>query len=135
MIKPDITERNLTGEVNSILEKAGLKIVAQKMVRLDEHTARSFYAEHSHRSFFQELIEYITSGPVIVQVLYGENATIKNREIMGATNPKDAANNTIRKIYGISIEKNAIHGSDSVESALREIGFFFAKCDIQNLVG
>ncbi len=130
IIKPDATERNLTGKINSYLETAGLKIVAQKMVHLSENQAKKFYAEHSERPFFGSLISYMTSAPVVLQVLKGENAVLKNREIMGATNPADAKIGTIRKDFAKNIEANSIHGSDSLESAKREIEFFFNKSEI-----
>lgn len=130
IIKPDATERNLTGKINSYLETGGLKIVAQKMVCLSEDQAKKFYAEHSERPFFGSLISYMTSAPVVLQVLKGENAVLKNREIMGATNPEDAEIGTIRKDFAKNIEANSIHGSDSLESAKREIEFFFDKSEI-----
>ena len=130
IIKPDATERNLTGKINSYLEEAGLKIVAQKMVRLSEEQAQSFYAEHSERPFFGGLVKYMTSAPVILQVLKGENAVLKNREVMGATNPADADAGTIRKDFAKDIEANSIHGSDSLESAKKEIEFFFEESEI-----
>ena len=130
MIKPDATKRNLIGKINSYLENAGLKIVAQKMVRLKESQAKEFYAEHKERSFFSGLITYMTSAPVVLQVLKGENAVTKNREIMGATNPAEAKPGTVRKDFAVYIEANSIHGSDSTESAEREINFFFSKEEI-----
>ncbi len=130
MIKPDATKRNLIGKINSYLENAGLKIVAQKMVRLEESQAREFYAEHKERSFFSGLITYMTSAPVVLQVLKGENAITKSREIMGATNPAEAKPGTVRKDFAVDIEANSIHGSDSIESAEREINFFFSKEEI-----
>ena len=130
MIKPDATKRNLIGKINSYLENAGLKIVAQKMVRLEESQAKEFYAEHKERSFFSGLITYMTSAPVVLQVLKGENAVTKNREIMGATNPADARPGTVRKDFALDIEANSIHGSDSAKSAEREINFFFSKEEI-----
>ena len=130
MIKPDATKRNLIGKINSYLENAGLKIVAQKMVVLEESHAKEFYAEHKERSFFSGLITYMTSAPVVLQVLKGENAVTKNREIMGATNPADARPGTVRKDFALDIEANSIHGSDSAESAEREINFFFSKEEI-----
>ena len=130
MIKPDATKRNLIGKINSYLENAGLKIVAQKMVRLEESQAREFYAEHKERSFFSGLITYMTSAPVVLQVLKGENAITKTREIMGATNPVEAKPGTVRKDFAVDIEANSIHGSDSIESAEREINFFFSKEEI-----
>ena len=130
MIKPDATKRNLTGKINSYIEAADLKIVGQKMTKLSEDQAKEFYAEHSERSFFAGLITYITSGAVVLQVLKGENAVVKNRDIMGATNPSDAKPGTIRKDFAENIEANSIHGSDSLESAKREIDFFFSKEEI-----
>ena len=130
MIKPDATKRNLIGKINSYLENAGLKIVAQKLVVLEESQAKEFYAEHKERSFFSGLITYMTSAPVVLQVLKGENAVTKNREIMGATNPADARPGTVRKDFALDIEANSIHGSDSAESAEREINFFFSKEEI-----
>lgn len=130
MIKPDATKRNLTGKINSYIEAADLKIVGQKMTKLSEDQAKEFYAEHSERSFFGGLITYITSGAVVLQVLKGENAVVKNRDIMGATNPSDAKPGTIRKDFAENIEANSIHGSDSLESAKREIDFFFSKEEI-----
>ena len=130
MIKPDATKRNLIGKINSYLENAGLKIVAQKMVVLEESQAKEFYAEHKERSFFSGLITYMTSAPVVLQVLKGENAVTKNREIMGATTPAEAKPGTVRKDFAVDIEANSIHGSDSTESAEREINFFFSKEEI-----
>ena len=130
MIKPDATKRNLIGKINSYLENAGLKIVAQKMVVLEESQAKEFYAEHKERSFFSGLITYMTSAPVVLQVLKGENAVTKNREIMGATNPADARPGTVRKDFALDIEANSIHGSDSLDSAKKEINFFFSKEEI-----
>ncbi len=130
MIKPDVTSRSLIGQVNSYLEKGGLKIVAQKMVLLTKAHAESFYMEHKARPFFDSLVTFITSGPVVLQVLKGKNAILKNREIMGATNPIDALPGTIRKDFATSIEENCIHGSDSPSSAEREIKFFFADYEI-----
>lgn len=130
IIKPDATKRNITGNINSYLEKGGLKIVAQKMVKLTKEQAEGFYAEHKERPFFNGLVEYMTSAPVVLQVLKGENAILKNREIMGATNPSDAADGTIRKAFGENIEANSVHGSDSADSAKREISFFFSEGEI-----
>lgn len=130
MIKPDATTRNLIGRINSYLEKEGLKIVAQKMVQLSKEQAEIFYQEHQFKEFFNNLIEYITSGPVVLQVLKGENAVMRNREIMGATNPKDAKVGTIRKDFAESIEANSIHGSDNLENAQREIRLFFTEQEI-----
>lgn len=130
MIKPDATKRSITGLVNSYLEKGGLKIVAQKMLILTASESKKFYQEHQNKPFFEELIEYSISGAVIAQVLKGENAVLLNRKIMGATNPKEADSQTIRKDFGLSIMENTAHGSDSKESAAREIEFFFASKDI-----
>ena len=125
IIKPDATRRNLTGKINARLEAAGLRIVAQKRKRLSETEARAFYAVHKERPFFSNLVAFMTSGPVILQVLEKKNAVRENRALMGSTNPKDADEGTIRKKYGLSIDKNSIHGSDSVENAKLEIDFFF----------
>ncbi len=130
IIKPDATKRNLIGKINSYLESAGLEIVAQKMVKLTKTQAEEFYAEHKARSFFSDLIEYMISAPVVLQVLKGEDAVAKNRKIMGVTNPADAADGTIRKDFAIDIEANSIHGSDSIDNANREIAFFFEKEEI-----
>ncbi|MCC8483801.1 MAG: nucleoside-diphosphate kinase [Rickettsia endosymbiont of Labidopullus appendiculatus] len=130
MIKPDATKRNLIGKINSYLENNGLKIVAQKMTILTRNQAEIFYAEHKSRAFFNSLIESITSGPVVLQVLKGENAILQNRKIMGATNPNDAELGTIRKDFAKNIEENSIHGSDTLESAEREVRFFFAEKEI-----
>lgn len=130
IIKPDATKRNLTGKINSYLEAADLKIVAQKMIKLTPEQASGFYVEHKDRSFFNELVAYMTSAPVILQVLKGENAVSKNREVMGATNPENALPGTIRKDFALNIEENSVHGSDSIENAKREIGFFFLKSEI-----
>jgi nucleoside-diphosphate kinase len=125
IIKPDATRRNLTGKVNAMLEDGGLRIVAQKRIKLDSGGAEGFYAVHKERPFFNDLCDFMTSGPVVVQVLEGENAVARNREIMGATNPADAAEGTIRKTFAESIEANSVHGSDSVENAKIEIDYFF----------
>lgn len=130
MIKPDATARNITGRINSKFEEQGLAIVAQKRTRLSRLQAREFYAVHKERPFYNELVEYMASGPVVVQVLEGESAITRNREIMGATDPAKAAAGTIRKEFGESIERNAIHGSDSPENAAKEIRFFFSDCEI-----
>ena len=130
IIKPDATKRNLTGKINSYLEAAGLSIVAQKRIQLTKKQAETFYAVHKERPFFNSLVEFMTSGPVVVQVLKGENAVLKNREVMGATNPADAAQGTIRKDFAESIEANSVHGSDSAENAAIEIAYFFAGCEI-----
>lgn len=130
IIKPDATRRNLTGQINARLEAAGLRIVAQKRKQLTQGEAEGFYAVHAERPFYNDLVAFMTSGPVVVQVLEGENAVLANREVMGATNPADAADGTIRKDFAESIEANSVHGSDSPENAAIEIAFFFARCEI-----
>lgn len=130
IIKPDATRRNLTGAINSVFEKNGLQIVAQKRLRLSKEMAEKFYEVHKARPFYNDLVNFMISGPVVVQVLKGDNAVLKNREIMGATNPKDAAAGTIRKEFAESIEANSVHGSDSLENAKNEIAFFFAGYEI-----
>ena len=125
IIKPDATRRNLTGKINAIFEDAGLRIVAQRRIQLTRAQAEGFYGVHVERSFFKDLCEFMISGPVVVQVLEGENAVARNREIMGATNPADAAPGTLRKLYAGSIGENAVHGSDSPENAEIEINYFF----------
>ncbi len=130
IIKPDATERNLTGKINGLLEEKGFRIVAQKRVHLSRIQAEKFYEVHAARPFYGELVEYMISQPVIVQVLEAENAVLKYREVMGATNPKDAEAGTIRKLFGESIERNSVHGSDSKENAAIEIAFFFSGTEI-----
>jgi nucleoside-diphosphate kinase len=130
IIKPDATRRNLTGRINAVLEEAGLRIVAQRRTRLTQAQAEVFYAVHRERPFFQGLVEFMTSGPVVVQVLEGENAVAKNREVMGATDPKKAASGTIRAQFAEDIEANSVHGSDSPKNAANEIAFFFAGIEI-----
>ena len=130
IIKPDAVGKNVVGEIVSRFEKGGLRVVAMKMLQLDEDSAGGFYAEHKGRGFFNDLMEFMTSGPVIVQVLEGENAIAKNRELMGATNPAEAAAGTIRADFANSIDANAVHGSDSPASAEREIGYFFSAEEI-----
>jgi nucleoside-diphosphate kinase len=130
IIKPDATRRNLTGQINAKFEEAGLSIVAQKRVQLSAAQAGAFYAEHKARPFYNDLVAFMTSGPVVLQVLEGENAIARNREIMGATNPANAAEGTIRKLFAESIEANSVHGSDGAESAAREIAFFFSGIEI-----
>jgi len=130
IIKPDATRRNLTGAINDRFEKAGLRIVAQKRLRLTDDTAGRFYAVHKERPFYNDLVRFMSSGPVVVQVLEGEGAVARNREIMGATNPVNAAPGTIRKDFAESIEANSVHGSDSPETAAQEIAFFFSEMEI-----
>ena len=125
IIKPDATKRNLTGLINAKFENAGLKIIAQKRLQLTKSMAEKFYEIHKDRPFFNDLVDFMISGPVVVQVFEGDNAVKLNRDVMGATNPNDAEEGTIRKKYGISIDKNSVHGSDSVENAKIEIDFFF----------
>ena len=132
IVKPDATRRNLIGQVVARLEENGLRIVAMKRLRLTREEAEQFYAVHSERSFFPNLCEFMTSGPVVVQVLVGEGAIVKNREIMGATNPANADDGTIRKDFGESVEANTVHGSDSEETAAREIAFFFSEIEIHS---
>ena len=130
IIKPDATKRNITGKINAMIEDAGLSIVAQKKVYLSRREAGIFYGEHKERPFFGELVEFMVSAPVVVQVLQGENAVAKYREVMGATNPANAAEGTIRKAHANSVGENSVHGSDSSESAAREIAFFFSGREI-----
>jgi nucleoside-diphosphate kinase len=130
IIKPDATRRNLTGAVTKMLEAAGLRVVASKRIRLTREQAEGFYAVHRERPFFSDLVEFMTSGPVVVQVLEGEDAVALNRKVMGATNPAQADEGTIRKTYAESIEANSVHGSDSLENAKVEIDFFFKPDEI-----
>lgn len=130
IIKPDATKANNTGAINAIIEGAGLRIVAQKRIQMTTAQAQAFYAEHAERPFYGELVEFMTSGPVVVQVLEGEGAVLKHRDVMGATNPAEAAEGTIRKSFASSIGENACHGSDSLASAAREVDFFFALDEI-----
>ena len=130
IIKPDATRRNLTGRINARFEEAGLGIIAQKRIRLTREQAERFYGVHKERAFFSDLCEFMISGPVVVQILEGENAIAKNREIMGATNPANAEEGTIRKDFGESVEANSAHGSDAPETAAREIAFFFSEIEI-----
>ena len=130
IIKPDAVGKNVIGEIVSRFEKAGLKVVAMKMLQLDDDKAGGFYAEHRERPFFKDLVSFMTSGPVVVQVLEGEDAVAKNRDLMGATNPKDAAAGTIRADFAQTIDENAVHGSDSAESAAREVAYFFDDSEI-----
>jgi nucleoside-diphosphate kinase len=130
IIKPDATQRNLTGMINGMIEGAGLRIVAQKRIRMTRPQAEIFYAVHRERPFFAELVEFMTSGPVVVQVLEGDNAIAKYRDIMGATDPAKAAAGTIRKALGLSVGENSVHGSDGPETAAQEIAQFFTKEEI-----
>ena len=130
IIKPDATRRNLTGKVNTCLEEAGLRVVAQKRLHLTTAQAEAFYGVHKERPFFRDLVTFMTSGPVVVQVLEGENAVLRNRDAMGATDPKKAGAGTIRALYAENIEANSVHGSDSADNAAAEIAFFFAGTEI-----
>ncbi len=130
IIKPDAVSKNVVGEIKSRFENAGLKIVASKMIHMSEEQAGGFYAEHAERPFYASLVEYMTSGPVVVQVLEGENAVALNRELMGATNPAEAEPGTIRADFAESIDANAVHGSDAAESAAREIAYFFNPSEV-----
>jgi nucleoside-diphosphate kinase len=130
ILKPDAVERNITGKVNAMIENSGLEIAAQKMLHLTQEQAEGFYAVHSQRPFFSSLVKSMTSGPVVVQVLKGENAVSRYRDVMGATNPADAAEGTIRKEFSVDIEANTVHGSDSLENAANEISFFFTESEI-----
>ena len=130
IIKPDVTSRNITGKVNSLIEKSGLKIIGQKRIKLTKETAGKFYEVHKDRPFFQDLVSFMISGPVIVQVLQGDNAVALYRKVMGSTNPEEAEVGTIRKEFALSIEANSVHGSDSIENARKEIAFFFSETEI-----
>ena len=130
LIKPDATRRDLTGKINSRFEKADLRIIAQKRLRLNRRQAEGFYSVHKERSFFNDLCDFMCSGPIVAQVLEGENAISRNREIMGATNPANADDGTIRNEFGESVEANSVHGSDSPETASWEIAYFFSEIDI-----
>jgi nucleoside-diphosphate kinase len=130
ILKPDATERNLTGAINAVIEKAGLRIVAQKRVRITREQAETFYGVHRERPFFGELVDFMTSGPVVVQVLEGEGAIAKYRDVMGATDPAKAADGTIRKLYARSIGENSVHGSDAPDTAVKEIAQFFSGNEI-----
>ena len=130
IIKPDATSRNITGEINSIIEKSGLCIVAQKRLKLNKETAGKFYEVHKDRPFFNDLINFMVSGPVVVQVLEGNNAISLYRKVMGATNPEEAEVGTIRKEFALSIEANSVHGSDSIENGVKEIAFFFSEIEL-----
>ncbi len=130
IIKPDATKRNLTGAINKIIESNNLRIIAQKRIKLSKEKAEGFYSVHKDKPFFNDLIEYMTSGPVVVQVLNGENAVKKYRDVMGATNPENALNGTIRKEFALNIQENSVHGSDSDENAKIEIEYFFSNDEI-----
>ena len=132
IIKPDATKRNITGAINKVIEDNGLRIIAQKRITLSKDKAQDFYFIHKEKPFFNDLIDYMTSEPVIVQVLKAENAVLKYREVMGSTNPKDAISGSIRNLYGLNIQENSVHGSDSNENAQKEIKYFF---DDLELVG
>ena len=130
IIKPDATARNLTGAINAMIEDAGLRIVAQRRIRMTEAQAKGFYAVHAERPFYTDLVAFMTSGPVVVQVLEGEGAIARYREVMGATNPAEATDGTIRKLFAENIERNSVHGSDAPETAATEIRFFFSDVEI-----
>jgi nucleoside-diphosphate kinase len=130
IIKPDATRRNLTGKINAVIEDAGLRIIAQRRIRMTDAQAKKFYEVHAERPFYGELVEFMTSGPVVVQVLEGANAVAKYREVMGATNPEQAAPGTIRKLYANNVGENSVHGSDSQDNAAIEIAQFFNESDI-----
>tara|TARA_Y100000589_G_C27001101_1_gene566784 strand:- start:140 stop:556 length:417 start_codon:yes stop_codon:yes gene_type:complete len=132
IIKPDATKRNITGSINKIIEENNLRIIAQKRIQLSSEQAEKFYDVHKEKPFFKDLIEYMTSEPVIVQVIEGDNAITKYREVMGATNPENAEEGTIRKIHALNVQENSVHGSDSEENAIKEIDFFF---DLKEIVG
>ena len=133
IIKPDAVKRNLTGEINTMIENKSIKIVGQKMIKLSLEDAQMFYSVHKDRAFYQDLCNYMISGPIVVQVLSGKDVIVKYRELMGATNPANAEDNTIRKAYGVSVEENSVHGSDSEENAKIEIDFFFSKREIYEI--
>ena len=132
IIKPDAVKRNLIGKINTMIESSSIKIVGQKMIKLSLEDAQMFYSVHKDRAFYQDLCNYMISGPIVVQVLSGKDVIVKYRELMGATNPANAEDNTIRKSYGVSVEENSVHGSDSEENAQIEIDFFFSKREIYN---
>ena len=133
IIKPDAVKRNLTGKINTMIENKSIKIIGQKMIKLSLENAQIFYSVHKDRAFYQDLCNYMISGPIVVQVLSGKDVILKYRELMGATNPANAEDNTIRKAYGVSVEENSVHGSDSEENAKIEIDFFFSKREIYNI--
>ena len=130
IIKPDATKRNLTGKINAVIEDAGLRIIAQRRIHMTEAQAKRFYEVHKARPFYGELVETMTSAPVVVQVLEGDNAVARYREVMGATNPEQAAEGTIRKLFALNVGENSVHGSDSLENAAIEIAYFFSGCEI-----
>ena len=130
IIKPDATNRNITGAINKVIEENGLRIIAQKRIKLTKEKAENFYSIHKNKPFFIDLVEYMTSAPVIVQILSGENCVEKYRSIMGATNPENAENGTIRKLFALNVQENSVHGSDSTENAKIEIDFFFRSEEI-----
>ena len=130
IIKPDATKRNLTGSINSVIESSGLRIIAQKRIKMTEEQAQKFYNVHNDKPFFRDLVEYMTSEPVVVQVLQADNAVKKYREVMGATNPENAEDGTIRKLFALNVQENSVHGSDSDVNALKEIEFFFNENEI-----
>ena len=130
IIKPDATKRNLTGSINMLIENSGLRIIAQKRIKLNKDQAEKFYFVHKEKPFFNDLVEYMTSDPVVVQVLTGENAIDKYRKVMGATNPENAEAGTIRKLHALNVQENSVHGSDSIENAKKEISFFFEPNEI-----
>ncbi len=130
IIKPDATKRNLTGAINAMIESAGLRIIAQKRIHMTREQAETFYGVHAERAFFNDLVEFMISGPVVVQVLEGKNAIAKYREVMGATNPENADEGTIRKVHAESVEANSVHGSDAPETAVEEISYFFSGIEI-----
>ena len=130
IIKPDATKRNLTGSINMLIENSGLRIIAQKRIMLNKDQAEKFYFVHKEKPFFNDLVEYMTSEPVVVQVLTGENAIDKYRKVMGATNPENAEEGTIRKLHALNVQENSVHGSDSIENAKKEISFFFEPDEI-----
>ena len=130
IIKPDATERNITGKINAMFEEAGLRIIAQRRIRLSREQAESFYEVHNERSFFSELVDYMISAPIVAQVLEGPDAVAAHRKIMGATNPAQAEEGTVRKEFALNVQENSVHGSDSIENAAKEISFFFSDADI-----
>ena len=132
IIKPDATKRNLTGSINMLIENSGLRIIAQKRIKLNKDQAEKFYFVHKEKPFFNDLVQYMTSEPVVVQVLSGDNAIEKYRKVMGATNPENADEGTIRKLHALNVQENSVHGSDSVENAKKEISFFF---ELNEIVG